>query len=267
MTDQPPLGDSPRHRSFHEQAAAGDDDAAWAARLLSTVRIEDPGPVARRRVWSALERRRAPRTGPWVVGLALRPAVVMAVLFGLVAVAGATLGRPALRRWRAATSEVVLPVERPAGHPAASSAVAPSGPVATTVRPAPPISAATTIANSPALAPGAFPVPSRPPGALVSDPVGAGRDAADPEVSLVVDAVNALRRDHRPERASSLLATYRERYPRGVLAEEALVLAVEAATAAHDNASAATLGAAYLAHHPAGRFADVARAAVAASAR
>jgi hypothetical protein len=70
---------------------------------------------------------------------------------------------------------------------------------------------------------------------------------------LVAAATRALRGDHDAARAQTLLEDYLRRYPGGLLAEEALALAVEAA-AAHDDARAARLGAEYLRRYPQGRF-------------
>ncbi|HEY7374575.1 MAG TPA: hypothetical protein VIF57_20600 [Polyangia bacterium] len=71
--------------------------------------------------------------------------------------------------------------------------------------------------------------------------------------SAVVDAVEALRKQHDPDRAAKLLAGYLAAHPNGALAEEALALSIEAATARHDPAASA-FARRYLRDYPTGRF-------------
>ena len=54
------------------------------------------------------------------------------------------------------------------------------------------------------------------------------------ERTEVLDALVALRREHDPVRAGTLLTRYLSAHPRGALREEALVLAIEAADARGD---------------------------------
>ncbi len=81
------------------------------------------------------------------------------------------------------------------------------------------------------------------------------------EAALLATAVQALRGDHDPKRAQSLLEDYLKRYPRGMLAEEALAMAVEAA-AAHGDRKTSSLAETYLRRYPGGRFRGVAESAV-----
>jgi outer membrane protein assembly factor BamD (BamD/ComL family) len=69
----------------------------------------------------------------------------------------------------------------------------------------------------------------------------------------VFGAMQALRREGRPERAAKLLDDYRRRYPNGALAEEALALSVEAAIQRGDP-RAKSLADSYLARYPSGQF-------------
>lgn len=71
--------------------------------------------------------------------------------------------------------------------------------------------------------------------------------------SLVVSAIQALRQEHDPERASRLLAGYLRTYPRGALAEEAVALSIEAADARH-SPTATAFAERYLKEYPNGRF-------------
>jgi hypothetical protein len=79
------------------------------------------------------------------------------------------------------------------------------------------------------------------------------------ERTEVLDALIALRREHDPARAGTLLGRYLAAHPRGALREEALVLAIEAADARGDRAAGAELARAYQAEYPAGRFLSFAR--------
>ncbi len=71
--------------------------------------------------------------------------------------------------------------------------------------------------------------------------------------SLVVSAIQALRQDQDPARASRLLAAYLRTYPRGALVEEAIALSFEAADA-RKSPTAATFAQRYLRDYPQGRF-------------
>jgi hypothetical protein len=79
---------------------------------------------------------------------------------------------------------------------------------------------------------------------------------------LVFEAMRALRQEGQPERASRLLDEYLRRYPDGALAEEALTLSIEAASARSDP-RARELAARYLAKYPNGRFRSAAERALA----
>jgi hypothetical protein len=85
--------------------------------------------------------------------------------------------------------------------------------------------------------------------------------AVGPDANLVSDALRALRAERAPDKASQLLARYLRLHPDGLLAEDALALAIEAAAARRDHA-AGQLGASYLARYPQGRFRGLASEAV-----
>jgi hypothetical protein len=89
----------------------------------------------------------------------------------------------------------------------------------------------------------------------------AARAPKSEDPSLMVDAIQALRNDHEPARASRLLADYLARYPRGALAEEAIALSIEAAAANHSPA-AAGFAQRYLRQYPTGRFRETAEKAL-----
>jgi len=79
------------------------------------------------------------------------------------------------------------------------------------------------------------------------------------ERTEVLDALIALRREHDPVRAGTLLARYLSAHPHGALREEALTLAIEAADARGDRAAGAQLAQTYQGEFPAGRFLPFAR--------
>ncbi|MGD0676868.1 MAG: hypothetical protein ABSC94_15755 [Polyangiaceae bacterium] len=85
-------------------------------------------------------------------------------------------------------------------------------------------------------------------------PRGAHRSADGEDASEVLDAIRALRSSGDAVRAGVLLGDYLRMHPRGVLAEDALALSLEAAVARHDQRSAAQLGQRYLAQFPNGRY-------------
>ena len=81
----------------------------------------------------------------------------------------------------------------------------------------------------------------------------APRSLPTSEKELVFDAMRALRREGQPVRAARLLDEYLRRYPKGSLSEEALALAIEAASATGDS-RAKGFADRYLASYPTGRF-------------
>jgi hypothetical protein len=105
------------------------------------------------------------------------------------------------------------------------------------------------------------PAPPPPAASVVSPAVKApARGGEDP--TLVLQAIRALRQDGDPARASTLLGRYLGAHPRGLLAEDALALSIEAADARHDPGAAASLGRRYLAEYPSGRYRALAQRAV-----
>jgi hypothetical protein len=175
-----------------------------------------------------------PRRG--IGAILLRPAVVVSVLLGLTAVAAATWG-------------TIRAVRPPSAEPAVLDP-APTPTVEPVRRPRP--------AAAPLAATSADPKPE-------SAPARTERNArtatASSEAAMVQGAVEALRRDRDPEKASRLLDQYRKRNPGGALGEEALALAIEAALARKDP-QAADLARQYLAQYPAGRFRAMAAQAI-----
>jgi hypothetical protein len=161
----------------------------------------------------------------------LRPAVVLGVvLFAAGATAAAALGH----RWMEAGRRTAP----------ASPELAPAEPRARVETPR------VEIAPAPVEIPATAPETHRPP-----TPRTRPR-SEDP--SAVVDALEALRKQHDPDRAAKLLAGYLTAHPKGALAEEALALSIEAGTARHDPAASA-FARRYLRDYPTGRFRQTAQ--------
>jgi outer membrane protein assembly factor BamD (BamD/ComL family) len=78
--------------------------------------------------------------------------------------------------------------------------------------------------------------------------------ARSEDPSRIVAAIQALRTEHDPDRAATLVAEYLKVYPQGALAEEALALSIEAAAARHNPAAASAFAEQYLKRYPNGRF-------------
>jgi hypothetical protein len=191
----------------------------------------------------------------------LRPVFVLGVISLAGATATATIGRRAWIERRAQTNvrpqEPIALVSRPRhAHPKAAAVAADETAEETAndtadelldapAAPSPPPSRATPRAVR------------RP--AHVSSRARTARSSEDP--SRVFDAIQALRNERDPARASRLLAEYLARYPHGALAEEAVALSIEAAAARH-SPSAATFAERYLRDYPGGRFRHTAEQAL-----
>jgi len=213
------------------QLESADPVLARAAELVASV-----GPLAESRARMHRVRRLLDERRRSVGPVLLRPAVVVGVLLGLTAAAAATWG----------TLHIVRG-ERP-------QASSPS-PVGAPVSPTPPRSQPVS-----RLEPREVP-PAAPSSEAVRTDGRARSPSAASEAALVQGAVEALRRDRDPERASRLLEQYRKRNPDGSLGEEALALAVEAAMDRNDPRSS-DLAREYLARYPQGRFRQVAQEAL-----
>jgi hypothetical protein len=81
------------------------------------------------------------------------------------------------------------------------------------------------------------------------------------DAAHVVEAIQALRTEADPARAQGLLRAYLGAHPRGVLAEDALALAIEAASKLHDG-RAADYSRRYLAQFPHGKYRNLASRAL-----
>src|SRR5439155_6829835 len=120
-----------------------------------------------------------------------------------------------------------------------------------------PIEAVAPAADSVAESPSPKPPVRGAPRKLAVPPPSAASVAR--ERTEVLDALIALRREHDPVRAGTLLARYLSAHPRGAMREEALVLAIEAGDARADRPASQQLAQAYQSEFPAGRFLPFAR--------
>jgi hypothetical protein len=214
------------------------------------------------RVWGALERTPVDPVG----GLRMPGVKVLALGVTIISLAG-TAGAVITGRW------IVPALDRARGNDRAS-APAVRGERKRAVR-----RIATAPASVPvhgdeevAAVPAPAPTPVRPaqPSRVRARPATVSAAAVSAsttqERTQVLDALIALRRDHDPVRAGTLLDRYLTAHPRGALREEALVLATEAADARGDHALAQRLARAYQADYPNGRFRQFARSHIPSAA-
>jgi hypothetical protein len=218
-----------------DKTAFSSPEEARLRDLVHATRSSDLSDEMRRGVYaSVLRRQQAP--GRARVFL-LRPAVALSVLLvGAGATAAVTVGQ----RW----------MEKRNHPPPAPAAAAPASPHD---RAAPP-SRTTSVVSAPVEIPPVEAETHR------QRPNHVRARSEDP--SQVVTALEALRKQHDPDRAARLLAGYLAAHPRGALAEEALALSIEAAAVRHDPA-AAEFAKRYLREYPSGRFRQTAEAALA----
>ena len=212
-----------------DKTAASSPGEARLRNLVQASAGVEVSDAARAKIYASVVARRQPRRRA-----SLRPAVVFAVL--LVA-AGATAAATLGHRW----------MQQRRGP---APVIAPPTPVEHRVRPALP-------RHEEVVAPGPVELPA--PETRRTHAVRARPRSEDP--SAVVMALEALRKQHDPDRAARLLAGYLAAHPEGALAEEALALSIEAAVARHDPA-ATDFAKRYLRAYPNGRFRQTADAAL-----
>jgi hypothetical protein len=163
----------------------------------------------------------------------------LALTAGVLLVAGAATAAAFGVRWRAQPepSPPVVLATAPAHHHAARAQLAPISEEAP----------ATEIAAAPE-------PPVRHARAVRSQARSQARpDVQSEDPSLVVSAIQALRQDQDPARASRLLAAYLRTHRDGALVEEAVALSFEAADA-RKSPAAAGFAQRYLRDYPQGRF-------------
>ncbi len=233
-----------------EGGMRGDPLFRRGVELLQGTPSTTASPETKARVWHALGRARAPS------GSGLRTLVLRFAVIGGVALVAGTAGAVIAQRWIAPRLDGGAPPARATSAPRSSLAPRPEA--------AKPIAADDIAAGDVIETPI---VKAGPPRAAPRKAVAAAPSAAAVarERTEVLDALIALRREHDPVRAGTLLARYLAAHPRGALREEALVLAIEAADARGDRAAGEQSARAYQAEFPAGRFLSFARSHTGAS--
>jgi len=229
-------------KPLREQHDCADPEVAAAASLLGQVGPLAHSRLTQRRVRHQLECRHTQKAAR-----GLRPVLAIGVLCGLAATASAGWG--VLQAMTSSDQESAV-LEAPLA-PRVVPAV-PKGP-----QPLPLQAPASSGSSEPPIEPPA-PAPRALSRHIGTKPNKPARVAAASEAALVHDAVQELRRGGDPERARRLLEQYRTENPSGELAEEALVLLIEAAVAKGDP-DAKRLARQYLAKYPSGRFVGAAR--------
>jgi len=193
------------------------------------------------RVWRSLQH--APAPAP----RGLRILMLKVAMVAIVALGAGTAGAVITRRWIVPAVSGGAPAAGPARPPARQAKAQP-------VAPAEPVAIADETAAE-------IPHPKAPARSAPRKPASPAPSAAAVarERTEVLDALVALRREHDPVRAGTLLTRYLTAHPRGALREEALVLAMEAADARGDRPGAAQLAQTYQTEFPGGRFLIFAR--------
>jgi hypothetical protein len=217
--------------------SALDPSAKWAASLLREATPYQSAPGHKERVWMALPAARSYRPAK----LRFAFAVAAWLVCGICTSA-------ALAQWPAWLAHTI-------------DGIVPSAP---TFTPPPPVQRLHHASSGRSALPGLV-VPSEaapvamPQPQTTEEPASAARPkraskAAQPDdLGLLLDAMRALRVERNPVRARALLTAYLDRHPKGELAEEALVMLVEAAVAHHDS-DAQALVARYHKLYPRGVF-------------
>jgi hypothetical protein len=230
--------------------------------MLRSVRPTASSPLLKRRVWAALQESTIASPARQRSSM-LRVLVVGVGLVAFTATAAATIGG----RRIAARIEKFLGSQGGVGSgvgvgqartertkPVRVVAEAPKAPDEEVL----PESA---VAEAPVKADSRGPLAGAPPArnALRSSRVAPLAAETTRERAQVWEALVALRRDHDPNHAAALLNHELEANPHGVLRQEALVLAIEAADARGDRRGAEGFARAYQREFPSGRFKQLAQ--------
>lgn len=212
-------------------------------------------PETRARVWRGIRHATVPASR------GLRTLALKLVVAGAVVLVAGTAGAVIAHQWIAPLIKTVpskVSIETHGAQPPSGSRALGARALPPAHVEAPAIEAPVELAAEGAAEPPARKVPART-GARKPTVAAVTAAAVARERTEVLDALVALRREHDPVRAGTLLARYLSAHPRGALREEALVLAIEAADARGDRATGEQLAHAYQGEFPAGRFLAFAR--------
>jgi hypothetical protein len=229
--------------------------------MLRSVKPTASSPLLKRRVWAALQESTMASPARQRSSM-LRVVVVGVGLVAFTATAAATIGG---RRIAARIEKLLRPQLGVGAIPPRPERTKPVRVVAqaeraANVEPVPEVVASESPANADSRMPPAGALPPSPAHAALR-PARAVPLAAETtrERAQVWEALVALRRDHDPNRAAALLNHELEANPHGVLRQEALVLAIEAADARGDRRGAESFARAYQREFPSGRFKQLAQ--------
>ena len=237
---QPPGQDTPEKdpvRLCEDQDRAMEPSAEWGLSLLREATPYQAPAGRKERVWLALPRTRSYRP------VRLRFALAVAALL----VSG-VFTSAAVAQWPAWLADVIDRIVPSTPHP---TPMAPANRLrqAPSERPSAPV-----LLPLPASGPVATPqTPTSEETAFLARPKRAAKPASPEDMGPLLDAMRALRVERNPLRARALLTAYLDHHPNGKLAEEALVMLIEAA-AGNGDSDAPALGARYLKLYPRGPF-------------
>jgi len=217
-----------------EAVDAGDEQLAY---LVKSAEKFQANPFRKRWVLSRI------RAGKERRGLRLRPWVIVGA--SLLVVGSATAGGAAWLRARRDAAQLTSSLAAPP-----SLRVEPARRAELLDTTEPPVREA---------APDLAPTPRQASERATANGGAAKSVGEDP--ATMVQAIRALRKEHDPGRAESLLQDYLRSHPRGSLTEDALALLIETAAARHDPA-VTERAARYLRLYPDGRYRAVAERAL-----
>jgi hypothetical protein len=221
----------------------GDRSAQWAVSLLRDAAPYQSPTGHKDRVWIALSMKSPVRTTRLRVAFA----------FGALAMCG-LFTSAALAQWPAWLANAIQSV---VSTPPSETSATPTqeitrgrhfAPSAPNERPATPV-------VSPPVTETAVTQPSPTKTELppLSRTKRATKTASSEDLQPLLEAIRALRVEHNPVRARSLLTAYLDHHPKSELAEEALVTLIQAAAAHHDS-DVQALAARYFKTYPRGTF-------------